>query len=214
MRSTIRAAVRTIRIWRSVCSQRWVLDSIMHGDPLAPLEVETARLLELVRQTGFSFAIDLMTLRRQYMRSMRGLTRRFGEYDDDEFDHVTFLSRVRSTRSTYFDTMMLVLRINAACYADQPIDGLKAGRLLESRLDDIQGLTCEHEFYLYDSLCATAVFEAMTPSDRDRQRRRLDRHERQRCRPLRSRIGPIHDVRPKRLRSAVAEPQPRHRGVG
>jgi predicted ATPase/signal transduction histidine kinase len=60
------------------------------GDRLAEVQVEAENGLEFARRARFGLVIDLITPQLQLVRTLRGLTRTLGSFDDEEFDEPEF----------------------------------------------------------------------------------------------------------------------------
>ena len=60
------------------------------GDPLAEVQRETEHGLEFARKMRFGLVVDRITAQLGLIRTLRGLTQKFGSFDDGQFDELTF----------------------------------------------------------------------------------------------------------------------------
>src|SRR5262249_45237772 len=60
------------------------------GDPLAAVQREAETGLAFVRKAKFGLAIDFLTVQLQMIRSLRGMTRKIGSLDDEDFTEQRF----------------------------------------------------------------------------------------------------------------------------
>ncbi|MEW6343351.1 MAG: AAA family ATPase [Pseudomonadota bacterium] len=66
------------------------------GEPLSDAEREAGSGIEFARKSGMSFAIDSMASQLAMIRTLRGLTYKFGTFDDAQFDEASFERRLES----------------------------------------------------------------------------------------------------------------------
>ena len=67
------------------------------GDPLAEVQREAENGLEFAKNARFGFAIDTIRTQLALIRTLRGLTRTFGCFDDDEFEEAGFERHLASS---------------------------------------------------------------------------------------------------------------------
>ena len=60
------------------------------GDPLAEVQREAEHGLEFAQKARFGLVIDLITAQLGLIRTLRGLTPKFGSFDDGQFDELRF----------------------------------------------------------------------------------------------------------------------------
>src|SRR5262249_3506329 len=60
------------------------------GDPLADVQTEAEDGLEFVKRARFGLVVDLISAQLQLVRTLRGLTDRFGSFNDGEFNETEF----------------------------------------------------------------------------------------------------------------------------
>jgi PAS domain S-box-containing protein len=66
------------------------------GDPLAEVQRETENGLAFAQKARFGLVIDIITAQLGLIRTLRGLTPKFGSFDDGQFDEFRFEQRLAS----------------------------------------------------------------------------------------------------------------------
>jgi predicted ATPase len=69
---------------------------LMVGDPLDEVQREAEQGLALAQQMQFGIVIDIIATQLALVQMLRGSTRRFGSFDDEQFDDVRVRSRLSS----------------------------------------------------------------------------------------------------------------------
>ncbi|MDQ7977284.1 AAA family ATPase [Paraburkholderia sp. SARCC-3016] len=72
-------------------------DLIASGDPLDQVHEEGKRGFDYASKTRFGLIVDVMTGHLLFIRTMRGLTPRFGTFDDAQFDEARFEQHLEAT---------------------------------------------------------------------------------------------------------------------
>jgi hypothetical protein len=67
-----------------------VANSLAGGDPLEDVQRQADNALELARKMRFGLVSDYITGQLRLIRTLRGLTPKFGSFDDPEFDESRF----------------------------------------------------------------------------------------------------------------------------
>jgi PAS domain S-box-containing protein len=75
-----------------------VTNLIAAGDPLAEVQRQTQNSLEFARKVRFGLVIDNLTAQLGFIRTLRGLTRKFGSFDEPEFDELRFEHHLAGNR--------------------------------------------------------------------------------------------------------------------
>ena len=69
---------------------------LIAGDPLGDVEREAERSLEFAQKTRFGLIVEMMAAQIGLARTLRGSTRRFGCFDDDQFEELLTERRLAS----------------------------------------------------------------------------------------------------------------------
>src|ERR1700738_2422978 len=145
------------------------------GDPLVGVQRETEHGLEFAHKMRFGLVIDRITAQLGLIRTLRGLTPKFGSFDDGQFDEVRFERHLASEPvlalpECWYWTRKLQARFFAGDYAAAVDASLRAQRLLRVAASLFE--TAEYHFYgalSYAACCDSAIadqrqqhFEALT----------------------------------------------------
>jgi PAS domain S-box-containing protein len=85
------------------------------GDPLADVQRETEYGIAFARTVGLGRVIDIMTTQLGLVRTLRGVTPRFGTFDEPEFDERRFEQRLEEDRRLVLPACWYWIRKLQAC---------------------------------------------------------------------------------------------------
>ena len=151
------------------------------GDPLAEVQREAEHGLEFAQKARFGHVIDLIAPQLGLIRTLRGLTPKFGSFDDGRFDEVRFERHLESEPvlalpKAWYYTRKLQARFFAADYASAAAASLKAQRVL-SRV--AASLFETGEYHFYSALARAAVCDSVTPDSQGEHFSALEEHHKQ-----------------------------------
>ncbi len=133
------------------------------GDPLAEVQREAENGLEFARKARFGIVIDIITAQLGLIRILRGLTPKFGCFDDGQFDELRFELHLASDPvlalpECWYWIRKLQARFFAGDYASAVDASLKAERLLWTSPSHFE--TAEYHFYgaLSHAACCDSAF--------------------------------------------------------
>jgi PAS domain S-box-containing protein len=148
------------------------------GDPLVDTHREAEKGLEFVQRTRFGLVIDTITAQLYLIRTLRGLTSKFGCFNDAHFDelrferHLTDDPRLAFAECRYW-IRKLQARFLAADYASAIQASSNVQRLLwTSRFTLFEG--AEYEFY--SALSHAAVWDSATADERQHHFKAVTAH--------------------------------------
>jgi PAS domain S-box-containing protein len=147
------------------------------GDPLFDTQRQAERGLEAARRARFGLVSDLNALQLALVRTLRGLTPKFGCLDDNEFEELRFERHVSgnpalAVAECRYSIRKLQARFFAGDY-DAAVDACsRAKRLLWTSLGSID----EAEFEFYGGLARAASCDAPEADDRRRHFEALAAH--------------------------------------
>ncbi|MEX3840068.1 AAA family ATPase [Paraburkholderia sp. BR10882] len=140
---------------------------LLAGDPLVEVQRGAEHGLEFARSVRFGFAADLITPQLQLARTLRGSTRKFGSFDDDQFDERQFELNFSSKPALaavacWYWIRKLQARFLAGDYAIALESSSMAQTVLTKHLGSLEIV----EFYFFDALSRAAICEAGSPLQR------------------------------------------------
>jgi PAS domain S-box-containing protein len=150
------------------------------GDPLAEVQPEVENGLEFARNARFGLVVDFMTVQLGLIRTFRGLTPKFGCFDDEGFDELRFEHHLASNpvlalAEFWYWTRKLQARFFARDYASAVEASLNAQRLLWSSPSQFETA----EFRYYGALAQAASWDSASPDQRQQHFEALAAHHRQ-----------------------------------
>jgi PAS domain S-box-containing protein len=150
------------------------------GDPLAKAQPEVENGLEFARNARFGLVVDLMTVQLGLIRTLRGLTPKFGCFDDEGFDELRFEHHLASNpvlalAEFWYWTRKLQARFFAGDYVSAVDASLRAQQLLWSSPSQFETA----EFRYYGALAQTASWNTASPDQRQQHFEVLAAHYRQ-----------------------------------
>jgi len=150
------------------------------GDPLADVQAEVERSLAFARKIRFGYAIDLVSIQLGLVRTLRGLTAKFGSFDSQHFDeqqlehHLAGSKELAPAESAYW-IRKLQARFMAGDYASAVEASSRAQRLFGAWQTAPE--TAEHHFY--GALSRAAFCDSALPEERQQHLDALAAHHRQ-----------------------------------
>ena len=147
------------------------------GDPLAEVQREAENGLEFARKARFGLVVDIITAQLGLIRTLRGLTPKFGSFDDGQFEELRFERHLASNAGLALEywTQKLQARFFAGDYASAVDASLRAQPLLWESPSFFR--TAEYHFY--GALARAAVSDSATPDNRGQHLKALAEHHKQ-----------------------------------
>jgi predicted ATPase len=149
------------------------------GDPLVEVQREAENGLEFARRARFGFAIDIITGQLGLIRTLRGLTPKFGCFDDGQFDELRFERHLANDPAAqpefFYWIRKLQARFFAGDYASAIDASLRAQRLLWTAPSNFEMA----EYHLYGALCRAASCDSAFPDRFGQHFEALTAHHRQ-----------------------------------
>ncbi|QKK28143.1 AAA family ATPase [Rhizobium indicum] len=149
------------------------------GDPLLEVQRQAEIGLTFAQKVRFQFVIDLASAQLGLVRTLRGLTRKFGSFDDDGFDELETERRF-SENPNLAETCYFVRKLQARFFAgdyEAAVDAsLRAQRLPWTSVSHFEE-TPEHHFY--GALARAACCDYAVVDQRARHMEALVAHHRQ-----------------------------------
>ena len=138
------------------------------GDPLVEVQREAENGLEFARKARFGLAIDIITAQLGLIRTLRGMTPKFGSFEDGQFDELRFERHLANDSAAQPECFYWIRKLQARFFAgdyESAIDAsLSAQRLLWTAPSNFEMA----EYHLYGALSRAASCDFAFP-DRYRQ---------------------------------------------
>ena len=137
------------------------------GDPLVEVQREAEKGLELARKARFGWVVDTSTAQLGFIRTLRGLTPKFGSFDDGQFEELRFERHLASDPmlaqpECFYWIRKLQARFIAGDYISALDASLKAEPLLWTAPSNLELA----EYHLYGGLCRASLWDFAPPDQR------------------------------------------------
>ena len=150
------------------------------GDPLAEVQREAENGLEFASKVAFGLVIDAITAQLALIRTLRGLTTKFGSFNDGHFDELHFERHLASNPALalpecWYWIRKLQARFFAGDYASAIQASLNAQRLLWTSHSYFEVA----EYHFYGALARAGALDSTTEGSRQQHFEALAAHHRQ-----------------------------------
>jgi len=150
------------------------------GDPLAEVQREAETGLEFAKNIPFGMVIDLITGQLALVRTLRGLTTKFGSFDDGHFDELLFERHLSTDRILVLpECRYWVRKLQARFFAGDYASAIEASLHAERLLWTSEFFFEVAEYHFYGALARAAAIDSATGSVRKEHFEVLAGHHRQ-----------------------------------
>ncbi|MEM5401105.1 AAA family ATPase [Paraburkholderia unamae] len=159
--------------YAAFCCAHLNTNLLLAGDPLAEVQRGAEHGLEFAQSVRFGFAADLITPQLQLAKTLRGLTHKFGSFDDDQFNERQF-ELILSSTSVLAPTACWywIRKIQARFLAGDYEIALEIASIAQPFLTKHLGSLEIAEYHFFDALSHAAACDC--GSSREHKRRHLD----------------------------------------
>lgn len=149
------------------------------GDPLADVQREAEAGLDYARRAQVDLAVDRIAGQLQLVRTLRGLTPRFGSFDDAEFNEELFERRLETEQHLLHAAYWYWIRkLQALVLGDDPT-AIAAAAKAEQFLWTSKALFDRVTFHFYAALALAARTDAISAAERTSHSAALASHHHQ-----------------------------------
>jgi signal transduction histidine kinase len=135
------------------------------GDPLADVQHEAENGLDFARKARFGLVIDIITAQLQLIRTLRGLTQKFGSFDDAQFEESRFEHHLQSDpRLALPECWYWIRKLQARFFAEDYSFAVEASAQAQRLLWTSPSFFEVAEYHFYGSLARAASCN-MTPTN-------------------------------------------------
>jgi PAS domain S-box-containing protein len=157
-----------------------ITNFLVVGEPLAEAQAEAEKGIEFAKSARVGLVVDIVRADLQLIRTLRGLTNKFGSFDDKEFDEAGFEHYLASNPALAdpgfgYWTLKAESRFFAGDYASAVDASLKAQQLLWSAPSLLEPAA----FRFYGALSHAAAWDSAAPGERQEHREALTAHHKQ-----------------------------------
>ena len=157
-----------------------ITNCLAAGDPLGDVQREAERGLAFAQTVRFGHVIYHITAQLALIRTLRGLTNKFGSFDEEGFDELRFERKLASNSvlaepEFWYWARKLQARVFSMDHASAVDASLKAERLLWTSPSQFETA----EFRFYGALAHAAAWQSSPPNQRTTHFERLISHYKQ-----------------------------------
>jgi PAS domain S-box-containing protein len=153
------------QIYAAFAYSNLVTNRLTSAEPLAEVQREAESALEFAQNSGFGPGVAIVTAQLGFIRTLRGLTREFGSFCDDEFDEVRFERHLGAGRS-FVVCWYWIRKLQARFYAGGYAQAVAAAARARPLLPGTTGLFEEADYHFYAALARAAASDSATPDER------------------------------------------------
>jgi PAS domain S-box-containing protein len=183
----------------SYCCCELITNFLTVGDPLAEVQPEAEKGLAFVQKASFGLIVDIVIVQVGFIRTLRGLTPKFGCFNDEAFDEFGFEEHLANNPGlTAVEFVYSALKVQARFLAKDYASAVDTSlKLLQQLLwptaavprkhQDAYGRAARHcafglefaEFRFYSALSHAAYWDSAPPDQRPQHFEALAAHHRQ-----------------------------------
>jgi len=157
-----------------------ITNFLVVGDPLAEAQAEAEKGVDFAKRARVGLVVDIVRSDLQLIRTLRGLTNKFGSFNDKEFDEAGFEHYLASNPALAdpgfgYWTLKTEARFFAGDYASAVDASLKAQQLLWSAPSLLEPAA----FRFYSALSHAAAWDSAAPRERQEHLEALTAHHKQ-----------------------------------
>jgi PAS domain S-box-containing protein len=157
-----------------------ITNFLVVGDPLVEAQAEAEEGVEFAKRARVGLVVDIVRSDLQLIRTLRGLTNKFGSFNDKEFDEAGFEDYLASNPALAdpgfgYWTLKAESRFFAGDYASAVDASLKAQQLLWSAPSLLEPAA----FRFYGALSHAGAWDSAAPGERQRHLDALTAHHKQ-----------------------------------
>jgi PAS domain S-box-containing protein len=162
------------------CRDELISNFLTVGDPLAEVQREAEDALEFVQKARFGLVIDIIIGQLGFIKTLRGLTPKFGSFDCEGFDELQFERHLTSNPvlalpEFWYRIRKTQARFLAGDYASAVHESLRAQQLLWTCPSQFETA----EFHFYGALSQAASLDPASPEQKEEHFEALAAHHRQ-----------------------------------
>jgi len=149
------------------------------GDPLVEVQREAEKGFEFAQKIRFGFVTDIIRGQLGLVRTLRGLTPKFGSFDDGQFDEIQFERHLENDPAALPECFYWIRKLQARFFAGDYVSAvgasLKAQRLLWTAPSNFEMA----EYHFYGALSHAASWDSAFPDQKQQHLEALAAHYRQ-----------------------------------
>ncbi len=156
-------------IYGAYACNNLVANLLMAGDPLEKAEYEAGNGLNYAKRARFGLVVDIITSQIGLIRSLRGMTRKFGSFDEEQFDEQQFEAHFTEQPGlAVAECFHLIRQLQARFFAGDYGAAIAASEKAESLIWTTRPFIEIAEYSFYTALSHAAQCDSESKSRRKR----------------------------------------------
>src|SRR5882762_6618480 len=149
------------------------------GDPLVDVQRETENALAFAQKTRFGFVIDITASQLGLISTLRGLTPKFGSFDDGQFDELGIERRFARSPHLAHASRYWIRKLQARFFAGEYAAAVEASSRAQSLLWTVVSHFETAEYDFYGALSRAASCDSAPAAERQPHMEALAAHHKQ-----------------------------------
>jgi PAS domain S-box-containing protein len=150
------------------------------GDPLGDTQREAEKGLDFAERTRFGLVIDTITAQLYLIRTLRGLTPKFGCFNNTQFDELRFEQHLANdARLAFPECRYWIRKLQARFFAADYSSAIQASSRAKRLLWTSRPLFEASEYEFYTALSRAALWDSATADERQHHFEELTAHHKQ-----------------------------------
>jgi len=149
------------------------------GDPLPEVQREAENGLQFAQKARFGLVIDIITPQLGLIRTLRGLTPKFGSFDDGQFDELRFERHLASDPAALPECFYWIRKLQARFFARDYPSAIEASLRAQQLLWTAPSNFEMAEYHFYGALSRAASCDSAFPDQYRQHFEALAAHHRQ-----------------------------------
>jgi PAS domain S-box-containing protein len=157
-----------------------ITNFLVVGDPLAEAQAEAEKGVDFAKRARVGLVVDMVRSDIQLIRTLRGLTNKFGSFDDKEFDEAEFEQHLASNPALACAGFAYwILKVEARFFASDYTAAVDASLKAQQLLWADPTLLTQTIFRFYGALSHAAASDSAAPDERQQHLECLVAHHKQ-----------------------------------
>jgi PAS domain S-box-containing protein len=181
LQRTFDAAHRVGDVVFAACSRSNLSTNLLAtGEPLAEVQSEAEAALDFANSVPYGTVVNVITAQLGLVHTLRGLTTKFGSFNDGHFDELQFERHLSNNPTLALQACWYWIRkLQARLFAEDYLSAIQASVNAKQLLWTSPSYFEVAEYHFYSALARAGAFDAATEDSRPRHFEALSAHHRQ-----------------------------------
>jgi PAS domain S-box-containing protein len=163
----------------AACGHHLTTNLLATGEPLVDVQREAENVLAFAQKARFEFIIDIAATQLELIRTLRGLTPKFGSFDDGQFAELWIERRFTRSPDLQAECSYLIRKLQARFFAGEYRTAVEASSRGQSLLWTLASHFETAEYHFYGALSRAASCDSAPAAERQQHMEALAAHHKQ-----------------------------------